>query len=90
MTFSLAATIGGFVGVVMLGAFATSAGVGGGALYIPLFVFVFYPDEGLAVPLAKASVFGAAIAMFLFNAKRTRHSGRGPLIDCMFWIEMNF
>ncbi|SPQ97749.1 unnamed protein product (mitochondrion) [Plasmodiophora brassicae] len=70
--------------VLILGSLASGAGVGGGALYIPLFVILLSPNK-VAIPLSKACAFGASVAMFIRNSPRTRRrangSGTRPLID---------
>jgi len=69
-----------FALIFFAGALAGASGVGGGAIYVPLFIILF----GLvyeAIPLSKAAVCGAAIAFFVFNIampvpKVTRHANR--------------
>mmetsp|Transcript_11710 Transcript_11710/g.19067 ORF Transcript_11710/g.19067 Transcript_11710/m.19067 type:complete len:453 (+) Transcript_11710:300-1658(+) len=66
--------------VFLAGTLAGAAGVGGGAIYVPLYIVLF----GLvyeAIPLSKAAVFGAAIAFFIGNIvtpvpKSTKHVNR--------------
>eukprot|EP00474_Spongospora_subterranea_P000530 CRZ00988.1 hypothetical protein [Spongospora subterranea] len=69
--------------VVLLGSLASGAGVGGGSLYIPLFVLLLTPEK-LAIPLSKACAFGASIALYIVNSRKTRDGPNGttrPLID---------
>jgi len=66
--------------VVLLCALAVAAGVGGGALYMPLYVWLT-GDAHTAVPLSKITTNGVAWSAFLFNV-RSRHPDKDqPLID---------
>ncbi|KNC56363.1 uncharacterized protein AMSG_02333 [Thecamonas trahens ATCC 50062] len=78
----LAATdLTGTLGVVLGAALAAGAGLGGGGLFVPLFVLVmgFAPSE--AIPLSKATIFGSALANFVVAARRRHPAASRPLID---------
>ncbi|GBG26388.1 Sulfite exporter TauE/SafE family protein 3 [Hondaea fermentalgiana] len=69
-----------FVVIFLCGTLAGASGVGGGAIYVPLYITLF----GLvyeAIPLSKAAVCGAALAFFVFNVatpvpRTTKHANR--------------
>jgi uncharacterized membrane protein YfcA len=62
------------------GAFAAAAGIGGGGIYTPIFMFVMGFSVHEAVPLSKATAFGGSIANFLANFPRRAENGK-TLID---------
>jgi len=66
--------------VCVICAFAVSAGVGGGALYMPFYVWIV-GDSHLAVPLAKITTNGVAWSAFLFNVWKRHPSADQPLIN---------
>jgi len=53
--------------------FAGVAGVGGGAIYMPVYILIFN-DSKLFIPLAKATVLGVAIAYNVQNVFRHRET----------------
>merc|ERR1719462_413374 len=53
--------------------FAGVAGVGGGAIYMPVYILIFN-DSTLFIPLAKATVLGVAIAFNVQNMFRKRET----------------
>mmetsp|Transcript_95241 Transcript_95241/g.269181 ORF Transcript_95241/g.269181 Transcript_95241/m.269181 type:complete len:455 (-) Transcript_95241:145-1509(-) len=62
-------------------ALAVGAGVGGGALYMPMYVIATGGDAHAAVPLAKVTTNGVAWSAFIFNAWMRHPELSGPLID---------
>jgi hypothetical protein len=55
-------------------ALGSGCGVGGGGLLVPLYIFVVGLSPKHAIPLSKATIFGNAIATFLFNLGRKHPS----------------
>lgn len=63
-------------------AVGSGCGIGGGGLMVPLFIFVMGLNPKLAIPLSKASIFGNAIAIYLFNFNRRHPSHpKVPIIN---------
>eukprot|EP01147_Barroeca_monosierra_P006869 gene6869-9523_t len=61
---------------------AVGAGIGGGALFVAIFMIVLGMDAHSAVPLSKATIFGLAIAAYSVNiTKRHPLSPARSLID---------
>eukprot|EP01083_Nonionella_stella_P296956 1008638_1 len=60
---------------------AAGAGIGGGGLYLPVFVVVLKYDPHLAVPLSKATIVGVAYGGYLVNYRRRHPLADRPLID---------
>lgn len=72
-------------GIAAFGAFlccavSVGAGIGGGALYMPIYVFLT-GDAHIAVPLSKVTTNGVAWSAFLFNLWLEHPERGGPLID---------
>ena len=65
-----------FVLVFACGVLAAAAGVGGGALYTPIFIvcFGFVHD---AIPLSKAAVLGCALSFFALTVTQPAHVEEG-------------
>jgi len=61
-------------------ALAVGGGVGGGALYMPIYVLVT-GDAHVAVPLAKVTTNGVGWSAFIFNMWMQHPHHSGPLID---------
>eukprot|EP00927_Polykrikos_kofoidii_P063080 TRINITY_DN57893_c0_g1_i1.p1 TRINITY_DN57893_c0_g1~~TRINITY_DN57893_c0_g1_i1.p1 ORF type:complete len:467 (+),score=50.63 TRINITY_DN57893_c0_g1_i1:38-1402(+) len=61
-------------------AIAVGGGVGGGALYMPVFVLAT-GDVHLAVPLSKVTTNGVSWSAFIFNMWLLHPERSGPLID---------
>ncbi|DAZ96885.1 TPA: hypothetical protein N0F65_008846 [Lagenidium giganteum] len=51
-------------------ALGSGCGVGGGGLLVPLYIFVIGLSPKHAIPLSKATIFGNAIAIYIFNLRR--------------------
>ncbi|TMW56182.1 hypothetical protein Poli38472_008830 [Pythium oligandrum] len=51
-------------------ALGSGCGVGGGGLLVPAFILVIGLSPKHAIPLSKATIFGNAIAIYLFNLRR--------------------
>jgi uncharacterized membrane protein YfcA len=66
---------------VFICALAVAGGVGGGALYMPIYVWVM-EDAHLAVPLAKVTTNGVAVAAACFNFSKSHPDDpRKPIIN---------
>jgi len=74
---SLACTV---ISVWLLCAISVGGGIGGGALYLPIFLLLTR-DAHLAVPLGKITTNGVAWSAFIFNVSQRHPQHRGPLID---------
>mmetsp|Transcript_112745 Transcript_112745/g.351547 ORF Transcript_112745/g.351547 Transcript_112745/m.351547 type:complete len:298 (+) Transcript_112745:101-994(+) len=59
---------------------AVAAGIGGGALYMPIY-YLTTKDAHVAVPLAKVTTNGVGWSGFIFNLWRRHPQKDGPLID---------
>ena len=55
-------------------ALGSGCGVGGGGLLVPLYILVVGLGPKHAIPLSKATIFGAAMATFVVNYQR-KHPG---------------
>eukprot|EP00397_Hematodinium_sp_SG-2012_P026314 GEMP01027559.1.p1 GENE.GEMP01027559.1~~GEMP01027559.1.p1 ORF type:complete len:437 (+),score=68.54 GEMP01027559.1:38-1348(+) len=66
--------------VCVICSLAVAAGVGGGALYMPFYVWVS-GDAHVAVPLAKITTNGVAWSAFCFNLFGRHPEKKQPLID---------
>ncbi|EQC34957.1 hypothetical protein SDRG_07754 [Saprolegnia diclina VS20] len=63
-------------------ALGAGCGVGGGGLLVPLYILVVGLGPKHAIPLSKATIFGAAVATFLVNYPRKHpHKAHRPVID---------
>ncbi|EGD78809.1 hypothetical protein PTSG_01784 [Salpingoeca rosetta] len=68
--------------VFLCASLAVGAGIGGGALFVGIYMIILGMDAHAAVPLSKATIFGLAIAAYSVNLwKRHPHSQQRPLID---------
>lgn len=65
----------GILFIFITATIASSAGTGGGALYMPTFIFLLN-NANQAVPLSKASILGVAIASFFSNVTRRHPTSR--------------
>eukprot|EP00741_Cyanophora_paradoxa_P009872 tig00001669_g9562.t1 len=71
------ASLGVFTGSAM----ASGGGIGGGGLYVPLFIFALGFTTREAIPLSKATIFGVSLGnMIQLFRKRHPHADR-PIID---------
>lgn len=86
---NFAALLGGISPAAFAGTAATAfffcaisvgGGIGGGALYMPIYVFVT-KDAHIAVPLSKVTTNGVGWSAFLFNFWLKHPNNGGPLID---------
>lgn len=68
------------VGAFLCCAVAVGAGIGGGALYMPLYVFLTQ-DAHKAVPLSKVTTNAVAWSAFIFNVFQEHPTRGGPMID---------
>lgn len=55
-------------------AIGSGCGIGGGGLMVPLYIFVMGLSPKHAIPLSKATIFGNAVAIYLFNFNRKHPS----------------
>ncbi len=63
------------------GIFAASGGIGGGGLFVPIFVFVLQLDSHQAIPMSKAAVLGGSLGNFALNVFAKHPLAPRPLID---------
>lgn len=74
----VAATVVAFASTAL----GSGCGIGGGGLLVPGFIFVIGLSPKHAIPLSKATIFGNAVAIYLFNYHRKHpstlwyHTGR--------------
>merc|ERR1719171_1781590 len=73
--------------VLILGSLAAGAGVGGGGLFVPIYMVLLGAGPKGAVPLSKATILGGAIGNFI-TLSRARHpkakthkQAERPMID---------
>jgi hypothetical protein len=73
--------------VLILGSLAAGAGVGGGGLFVPIYMVLLGAGPKGAVPLSKATILGGAIGNFI-TLSRARHpkakefkQAQRPIID---------
>lgn len=59
-------------------ALGSGCGIGGGGLLVPLYIFVMGLSPKHAIPLSKATIFGNAVAIYIFNFGR-KHPSAWPL-----------
>jgi uncharacterized membrane protein YfcA len=78
----------GLAAVFAICAVAVTGGVGGGALYMPLYVYWFGTAQ-MAVPIAKVTTNGVAWSAFVFNIFQRHPVRNQPLIDydCSMLLE---
>lgn len=63
-------------------ALGSGCGIGGGGLLVPLYIFVMGLSPKHAIPLSKATIFGNAVAIYIFNFKRKHpNNPHAPIID---------
>ena len=61
----------GAVLIVIISAFANAGGIGGGAIIVPLYIYIFYYTVGEAIPVSKATIFaGALVNIFVIINRR--------------------
>ena len=71
----------GIFTVILGGILASGGGLGGGAIYTPIFLILMKFTAHAAIPLSKATVFGGAIAALTINYPLRHPSADRPLID---------
>lgn len=79
MSLALSAYFGAVIPAFFICALAVAGGIGGGALYMPIYIFLT-GNAHIAVPLSKITTNGVAWSGFLFNVV-SRHPKGGPMID---------
>lgn len=62
-------------------ALGSGCGVGGGGLLVAGYIFAMGLSPKAAIPLSKATIFGNAVALFLFNYHR-KHPGACVVSVC--------
>lgn len=55
-------------------AIGSGVGVGGGGLLVPMYIFVVGLSPKHAIPLSKATIFGNAVAIYVYNFRRKHPS----------------
>jgi uncharacterized membrane protein YfcA len=72
----------GMVLIIVISALANAGGIGGGAVIVPLYMYMFYYSVGEAIPLSKATIFaGALVNIFLIINKRDPKDPNKLIID---------
>lgn len=66
---------------ILLGALATSAGIGGGGLFVPLYAFVLGTGVKYGVPVSKATIFGGSLGKYLSTAFTKHPSANRPIVN---------
>mmetsp|Transcript_20529 Transcript_20529/g.26572 ORF Transcript_20529/g.26572 Transcript_20529/m.26572 type:complete len:471 (+) Transcript_20529:59-1471(+) len=66
---------------VILGALATSAGIGGGGLFVPLYAYVLGTGVKFGVPVSKATIFGGSIGKYLGTAFMKHPTQNRPVVN---------
>ena len=73
--------------VLVLGSLAAGAGVGGGGLFVPIYMVLLGAGPKGAVPLSKATILGGAVGNFIslgfarHPKAKTHKQGDRPMID---------
>jgi uncharacterized membrane protein YfcA len=60
---------------------SASVGVGGGGVYVPLFIVVACLDTKGAIPVSKICILGVAVTTFLINMRKRHPKANRPLIN---------
>jgi uncharacterized membrane protein YfcA len=71
------ATIFVFIG----GSLSASVGIGGGGVFVPIFVLICGLQPKEAIPLSKVCILGGAISTFAVNLRKRHPKADRPLID---------
>lgn len=67
--------------VLILGSLAAGAGIGGGGLFVPIYMVLLGAGPKGAVPLSKATILGGAIGNFISIGPAKHPKAKRPLID---------
>jgi len=67
--------------VLILGSLAAGAGIGGGGLFVPIYMVLLGAGPKGAVPLSKATILGGAIGNFMILGPSKHPKAKRPLID---------
>merc|ERR1719217_114327 len=67
--------------VLILGSLAAGAGIGGGGLFVPIYMVLLGAGPKGAVPLSKATILGGAIGNFLTLSRARHPKAERPMID---------
>ena len=67
--------------VLVLGSLAAGAGIGGGGLFVPIYMVLLGAGPKGAVPLSKATILGGAVGNFLSLGPARHPKAKRPLID---------
>jgi len=72
----------GIIILTIISAFANAGGIGGGAIIVPVFIFLFDFMTAESIPLSKATIFAGAIMniAMIINKKHPKNPTE-PLID---------
>jgi len=65
----------------LLGSFAAAIGIGGGAIYVPLYMIIAGIEATQVVPRSSATQLGLGLANYAFNFSRRHPKREGPLIE---------
>jgi len=63
------------------GALTSGGGVGGGAIYIPVFILILGVSPHVAIPLSKVTIFGVAVGGMIILVRKRHPKADRPLID---------
>lgn len=67
--------------VLVLGSLAAGAGIGGGGLFVPIYMVLLGAGPKGAVPLSKATILGGAIGNFVSISRQRHPKADRPMID---------
>ena len=67
--------------VLVLGSLAAGAGIGGGGLFVPIYMVLLGAGPKGAVPLSKATILGGAIGNFVSISRQKHPKADRPMID---------
>ena len=72
----------GLIVIVLIAMLTNAAGIGGGAILIPIYTFIFDFTVGGSIPLSKATILsGAVMNIILSYDKRIKNHQNSFLID---------
>jgi hypothetical protein len=67
--------------VLVLGSLAAGAGIGGGGLFVPIYMVLLGAGPKGAVPLSKATILGGAVGNFISIGPSRHPKAKRPMID---------